>query len=91
MRLVQRVLVERQVHFHDVRRAEQPVGVIAEAEDGRPLLGLVGAQALEDAAAVVQGVGQDVDLGLAPGQPLAVQPDDAVSVIHRHGVFSESV
>ena len=41
----------------------------------------VGALALEHGAAVVQGVGQDVDVGLAPRTKLAVHPDEAVAVV----------
>ena len=40
-----------------------------------PVVGLVGADALEHAHAVVQGVGEDVDLGVVPGDELAVHPD----------------
>jgi hypothetical protein len=65
--------------------AEQPVGVLLQAENRRALFGLVGAHALEDAHAVVQGVGEDVGGGVAPGNDLAVVPDDAVAVGHGHG------
>ena len=82
--LVQRVLVVGYLHVEDMRRAEQPVGVLVQTEDRRALLGLVGAHALEHAHAVVQGVGEDVDLGLTPGHQLAVEPDDAVTIRHIH-------
>ncbi len=49
---------------------------------------VVGAHALEGAAAVVQRVRQDVDLGVAPVDELAVHPDLAVAVVHRHGISS---
>ena len=44
---------------------------------------LVAADALEDAEAVVQRVRQDVDLGLVPGDELAVHPDLLDLVDHR--------
>ena len=50
---------------------------------------VVGAHALEGAAAVVQRVGQHVDLGVAPVHQLAVHPDLAVAVGHRHGSSSQ--
>ena len=43
---------------------------------------LVGADAFEDAHAVVQRVGQHVDLGVAPIDELAIHPDLAVAVGH---------
>jgi hypothetical protein len=55
-----------------------------EAEDGGALFGLVGADAFENAHAVVQGVGQDVRRGLTPGHQLAVVPDEAVAIRHGH-------
>ena len=42
---------------------------------GLPVRALVGADALERAEAVVQRVGEDVDLGVVPVDELAVQPD----------------
>ena len=50
--------------------------MIAVAEDRRAVLGLVAADPLEDAGAVVQPMRQDVDLGVLPGDELAVVPDD---------------
>src|SRR5579864_223899 len=49
--------------------------MIAVAEDPRAMPRVVGPFALEDAGAVVQAVGQDVDLGLIPGDDLSVVPD----------------
>ena len=42
-----------------------------------PLLGLVAADPLEDAGAVVQAVAEHVDLGVVPGDELPVHPDPA--------------
>ena len=64
----------------DVRGVEQALGVLGQPEDAGPLGRLVGAHALEHAEPVVQGVGQHVDLGVAPGDQLAVEPDEAVSI-----------
>ena len=79
---------ERDLHPEDLRRAEQPVGVIAQAEDRGPVGGLVRAHALEHAHAVVQRVRQHVRGGVAPRHHLAVVPDPAVAVRHRHGGVS---
>jgi len=75
--------VERHVHLEDLRRIQQTFGVLVQAEDrgaavGRP----VRAHAFEDAHAVVQRMGQDVDRGVAPVDQLAVHPDLAVAVGH---------
>ena len=51
-----------------------------------PLVGLVGAHALEHRQAVVQRMGQHVGGGVAPRHELAVVPDEAVAVCHRHGL-----
>ena len=53
----------------------QPLEVVGEAEDGSAALGLVGADPLEDARAVVQAVRADVDGRVAPVDQLAVHPD----------------
>ena len=46
-----------------------------EAEAGRAVARVVAPRALEDAAAVVDDVGGDVDLGVRPLHELAVHPD----------------
>jgi hypothetical protein len=81
--LVQLFLAERHLHAQDLGAVEQALGVLVKAEDGRTVDGVVGANALEGAAAVVHGVGQDMDLGIAPIDHLAVHPDFAVAVGHR--------
>ena len=45
------------------------------AEDRRAALGLIAADPLEDAGAVVQAVAEHVDLGVLPGDELAVVPN----------------
>src|SRR5690349_7832916 len=54
-----------------------------ETEAGRAGLGVVAPGALEDAAAVVDDVGGDVNLRLTPLHELAVHPDEA-SARKRH-------
>ena len=56
-------------------RLLEPVEVLAVAEDGRPALGLVAADALEDAGPVVEPVAEHVDLGVLPAHELPVVPD----------------
>ena len=49
--------------------------MLVQVPDRRPARGLVRPDALEDAAAVVQRVGEHVDLGVVPVHQLAVHPD----------------
>jgi hypothetical protein len=40
----------------------------------------------------MQGVGEDVNLGVAPGRKLAVEPNPSISIVEcrsRHGVLLE--
>jgi hypothetical protein len=46
----------------ELGRAVQPLGMLARLED----LAAIGALALEGGGGIVQGVGQDVELGIAP-------------------------
>ena len=39
--------------------------------------------AFEDAAAIVQAMGQHVDLGVAPLNHLAIEPDHAIAIMKR--------
>jgi hypothetical protein len=82
LRFVDLFLGERDFHAQDLGAVEQALGVLLQAENGGAIDGVVGAHALEGAAAVVQGVGQDVDFGVAPVDHLAVHPDFAVAVGH---------
>jgi hypothetical protein len=63
--------------------------VLAALEDLAP----IGALAFEDAARIMQAVGEDVEIGLAPVHQLAVVPDDTVEPVIRfiHGIFSLGV
>ena len=44
----------------------------------------IGALALEDARAVVQAMGQHMDLGFFPGHDFAVEPDPTVALVKRN-------
>jgi len=69
-----------------LRGALEPLGVLGALED----CARVRALALEYAARVVQTVGENVEIGLAPGHHFAVIPDDAVEPVvgFIHGVSS---
>ena len=60
---------------HNMGRAVEAIHVFPEPEDRRALQGLVTANPLEDAEAVVKGVGQKVDLRLLPFHKRAIHPD----------------
>jgi len=85
LRLHQLVKLEGHGHAQDLGAVEQTLGVLTQTENRGALVGLVGAHAFESAAAIVQRVGQHVDLGVAPLHHLAVHPDLAVAIVHRHG------
>ena len=70
-------LVDRVLEWQVVepRRRFQALEMVAMAKHGRALLGLVAADALEDPGAVVQPVGENMDLGVLPSDELAVHPD----------------
>lgn len=85
--LVELFLRERDLHAQDLGAVEQALGMLGQAEDRRAAVGrLVGAHALEGAAAVVQRVAQHVDLGVAPVHEFAIHPDLAVTVVERGGI-----
>ena len=73
--------VERDRHVVELGRLEEAVEVVGVAEDRRADLGVVAADALEDAGAVVQAVREYVDLRVLPGDELAVHPDE-VRLLH---------
>src|SRR4029450_9466024 len=84
---------DRRLHVGDLGAPVEPLVVGGGAEDGRPVGGGVGADALEHPPAVVQGGGEHVDAGLVPVDVLPVHPDLAawrdrhrrppVSLAHR--------
>src|SRR4029078_7519359 len=73
------LLGERDLHVVERRAAEQPVDVIGVAEDRGAARRLIRAHALEDTGAVVERVGEYVDLGILVGHKLAVHPDQVRS------------
>src|SRR5262249_37726397 len=75
------------VDLDDLRRVQQPLHVLAQAEH-RPVavLAAVAADALEHAHAVVQRLGEDVDLRIVPGNQLPVEPD-ALGLLYGHYFF----
>ena len=71
------VLFEGNVDHHDVTGIEQALNMLLQAENGRaPIVTLISPNAFKNSQPVVQGVGQDVDLGLLPGDEFAVEPDE---------------
>ena len=89
LRFDERLTAVGDFHHVDVRRVEQALGVVGEAEDRRPVDRLVGAQALEYREAVVQRMGEHVGGRGTPGHELAVVPDESVAIGHRHGDLRE--
>ena len=74
------------VHAQNLGAVEEPLGVFLQAKDGGAAGRVVSAYALKSATAIVQGVGQHMDLGVAPLDHAAVHPNFAVAVGHggRH-------
>jgi hypothetical protein len=61
-----------------------------QTKDSRTLiLQLVSAYSLEYPHAIVQSMRQDMDFGITPVNQLAIHPDKAVAVGHRHEVLLE--
>ena len=72
----------------ELGRIEQPLAVVGEPED----LAVVGALALEYRRGIMHGVGQDVNLRLAPIDEFAVEPDEAIAIVEggrAHGGCSQ--
>jgi hypothetical protein len=82
LRFHHHVHCERDVHAQNFGAVEQALRVFLQAENRRALVGLVSADALKRAAAVVQGVRQHMDRGVAPFHHLAVHPDFSVAICH---------
>ena len=72
----------REIHVEDPRRVLESHEMLVEAEDRRPLLRVVAADALEYAGAVVEPVRRDVDLRVRPVDELSVHPD-LLGRLHR--------
>ena len=65
----------RDFHAIDFGRFEKALYVAIEQQRRRPGGCLVGAHAFEDAGAIVEGMAQNVNFGLVPGDELAIEPD----------------
>ena len=76
----------RNFHHVNMRRVEQALGMFLEPENRRAMGRAVGAQALEHGESIMQRVGQNMGIRVAPGHELAVIPDMPVAVSHRHGL-----
>ena len=60
----------------DVCRFKEAADVLLEPEDRRALVvSAIAADALKDTESVVEGVVENVDLGVVPGNEVAVHPD----------------
>jgi hypothetical protein len=81
----ERGLVERHGHLEDLGRVEQAARVLLEAENRGAFRRLVGAHAFKYAHAVMQRVREYVNLCVTPLNQLAIHPDLAVAICHRHG------
>src|SRR5574343_1301338 len=83
---VNRFFVVGNFHLEDMRRIEQTACVILQTENRCAATGVVGTDTFKHAHPIVQGVGQNVRIGVTPGNQLAIQPDKTVAVRHRHDV-----
>jgi site-specific DNA recombinase len=59
------------------RALAEPLAVLGQLED----LAAISALTFEHGRGVMEGVGEDMDLGFAPGDELAVEPDPTVAVV----------
>ena len=66
-----------QLEIQQIRRALEAFGMLRQLED----FAAVHTLAFEDRSAVMKRVGQDVSLGFAPRDEVAVHPDPAVAII----------
>ena len=67
----------RHLEAEQSRAPAQSLAMLSQLED----LAIVGALPLEHRRGIMQRVGQDMDLGVAPRHQLAVEPDPAVAVV----------
>src|SRR3546814_1703355 len=66
-----------QIEPEDGGAPPQPRAVLGQLKN----VAAIGALSLEDGRGVVERVGQHMDVGLAPGHQLAVEPDQPVAVV----------
>lgn len=67
--------VEDEVESHHLASVDKPPDVVLEPEHGRPLGSLIDPDSLEDAGAVIERMGENVDLGVLPVDKLSVEPN----------------
>ncbi len=79
---------ERDIQKSDVGGLEQTVDMLGKPENSRPARALITPDAFENGEPVMQGVGQDVDLGIVPVHPRAVHPDFLARGQHGLGDMS---
>ena len=71
-----------QLETKDLGRFDQPFGMFRQLENGT----VVNALTFEYTTCIVQAVGQHMDLGIAPRNQFAIEPDLAVAIIEgKHG------
>ena len=57
----------------------QPLGMLGQLED----LATINPFALENAAGIVQSMGQHMHLSVSPGQQFTIEPDHAIAIMKR--------
>ncbi len=81
--------VEGHGHTHDLGGIEQPVRMLLQAENtGAAGIRVIGSDTFKNAHAIVQRMGEHMDLGFAPGHQLTIKPNKAVAVGKGHALFS---
>ena len=81
----------RDFHAQNFGAVEQTLGVLLQTKNRGAMDGLVSPHAFECATTVMQCVGKNMDLGVAPFHQVAVHPNLAVTVVHgrrqgAHGI-----
>src|SRR5205807_7843379 len=79
-RLLDRGEGERELEAEEAPRIDEALAVLLQRED----LAAIDPFPLEDAACIMKGVRQHMDLRIAPRRQRAVEPDEAVAVVERY-------
>ena len=87
LRLHHFLLAEGNLHAQNFGAVKKSLGVLFKAKNRRALRRFVSPHAFKSAAAVMQGVAQHMNLGVAPFDHLAVHPDLAVTVVQGRGYW----
>jgi hypothetical protein len=78
---VDNIFAEGHFHTHDMRRTEEAIRMLLHTENASAKAWtIIGAHAFKHAHAVMQCVGQNVNLGIAPGNEFTVEPYNAVAI-----------